>query len=482
MTRFLLGLAGFLGLLLLVGGLWWGIPSKPRAALQASGGDCKRLMVSADGKSLLVAQRGRLTLWNLERLRVAGSTPFHWVDNGLGLEQIWLSADGQKVAFLDERDDPGRVLLWNRLVNKDPVLLPDCWNIVDCNPDSPTLITRGKGGYQLWDVAAGKQRPMPAGLGEKVRAVQQLRDGRILAAEGVIEEGWLTRQIWLRIWDLTSGSVMQVYPDVQQPAMVSANGHLLAAWSGDYGMLFDLKTGRAVHSLRPIDQPTHTRLAEFFSPTGTRLATLLTYRSGGSRMWDFEVWDVNSFPPKRLGTLAYRPSPTPGFSPDGQWLGFWSERAPDSGDWQYEIWDPASSQLLGRISESVRVRPTFAPGSTSIVALVSIPENPGLLDRLLQRRTGSLPINSVKVWTVPDCREIASFPRAECFAYFPDGQQLAVARGDTIELWDIPPRRPLLVEYGLPVLFVLVLLLGVRHCVRFRKKLAEPSAEPVAAA
>ena len=50
----------------------------------------------------------------------------------------------------------------------------------------------------------------------------------------------------------------------------------------------------------------------------------------------------------------------------------------------------------------------------------------------------------------------------------------------TIQVWDLPPRRPWWINYGLPVLFVLLVLLGARHCVRFRKQLTH-SANAVAA-
>ena len=60
-------------------------------------------------------------------------------------------------------------------------------------------------------------------------------------------------------------------------------------------------------------------------------------------------------------------------------------------------------------------------------------------------------------------REVASFSPCDQFTYFP-GQQ---APGDHSGRrhrgnLDIPPRRPWYIDYGLPVLFALLVLIGVR--------------------
>ena len=51
------------------------------------------------------------------------------------------------------------------------------------------------------------------------------------------------------------------------------------------------------------------------------------------------------------------------------------------------------------------------------------------------------------------------------------GLKMAVGREDngTIEIWNIPPRRPWWIEYGLPILFALLLLLACRLVCRFRR-------------
>jgi hypothetical protein len=104
---------------------------------------------------------------------------------------------------------------------------------------------------------------------------------------------------------------------------------------------------------------------------------------------------------------------------------------------------------------------------------------PEVLDRFSNRsRSGRYDFT---VWHVATGQQLVVLRDCNDCAYFPDGKQLAVAHKDgTIEIWDIPPRRPLWIEYGLPVFFVLLLLLACWHCVQFRKKMAQAAGNPPA--
>lgn len=72
------------------------------------------------------------------------------------------------------------------------------------------------------------------------------------------------------------------------------------------------------------------------------------------------------------------------------------------------------------------------------------------------------PAKGVCVWERNTGRELARISHATLFEYFPDGRSLAVSgeKTSSIEIWDIPPCHPWYVEHGLPVAFLLLLLLG----------------------
>jgi hypothetical protein len=108
---------------------------------------------------------------------------------------------------------------------------------------------------------------------------------------------------------------------------------------------------------------------------------------------------------------------------------------------------------------------TFGPDSQTIAGLG--PVKPSAFQLWLARAVPRLARPSseeaVQVWTWPGGQPVAAFPGGPAFAYFAGGRRIAVAATDgTIEIWDIPPRRPWYIHYGLPVLFALLVLLGVR--------------------
>src|SRR5262249_52248798 len=106
--------------------------------------------------------------------------------------------------------------------------------------------------------------------------------------------------------------------------------------------------------------------------------------------------------------------------------------------------------------ELISSSPTFAPDSRSMAAVSSIPAS------LLGQWIGREPYDHcVQLWDVPTGRLLASFSDSLKYVYAPDGQTLITWDG-VINLWDIPPRRPWWIEYGLPLVFAVLVLLAVR--------------------
>jgi WD40 repeat protein len=166
------------------------------------------------------------------------------------------------------------------------------------------------------------------------------------------------------------------------------------------------------------------------------------------------------------------------FSPDGGWLAVDLLGLPGATDWAIlQTASFAHHLALGPLEQE----PVFAPDSRTIVA-DTLPEArpPGWLDRWLgwlgispNQTSGEKQLN---IWDVPEARLLGTIPDAARFAYFPDGKTLAVCSTDgTSQLWDIPPRRPWWIEYGLPVVFACVLLAGCGVAWRFYRPTEGPS-------
>src|SRR5262249_44085761 len=112
-------------------------------------------------------------------------------------------------------------------------------------------------------------------------------------------------------------------------------------------------------------------------------------------------------------------------------------------------------------------------------------EKPGIygwIDTFMRKQLrGPAPTGLLKVVEVPSGRTVASFnddsfssKNGKQFAYLPDGKGIAILKlsEGIIEIWDLPPRRPIWVDYGLPALFILLLLYACWSRMRRRRKVA----------
>jgi hypothetical protein len=248
--------------------------------------------------------------------------------------------------------------------------------------------------------------------------------------------------------------------------LLSPDGRLCAAWELYHGKvpnvirLYELNTGREFGSI-----PTMTSGGGVeFSADGTRLITELDY-----------IWDITVSPPCRLGGEQGQRLQ---FSPDGKWLRAYSCLTGPIDTMAF--FDAATFTKQPMPSEISAL--TIGPDTQSIAgkAQVTASAFQQWLARWLPGPARPPSYEALRVWTFPGWQEIATFPDAEAFAYLPDGRSIAVGRKEgSIEIWDIPPRRPWYIDYGLPVLFALLVLLGVRMVWRaVRRPVARLVASP----
>jgi WD40 repeat protein len=352
--------------------------------------------------------------------------------------------------------------LWQPRNQAAPVPLPGSHDFVDFTSDSQFLVTWNGKTYKFWDVATVEERSLPMEIKGHIDGVHLL-EGQIVVSEYFWRSGWLVDDCWIKLWmlnpKLTILSEPIVLPlNISGPISFSPDGRRLTAWHMVWNpneiKLFEARTGREL-AWFPSSFTGGAVPAQEFSPDGSRLLTD-----------DQTIWDITIMPPRRLGSVDGQ---TVTFSTDGEWVavGKWEETLRASRTWNiFHVANLEKSSIWHTESED---EPRFAADSRTFAA--KIEALPSSFSEFLAKWLPVKPASyseTVKVWQLPGGEEIASCD-GDSFAYFPDGKRLAVARQGIIDLWDIPPHRPWWIDYGLPVLFVLLLMLTCWHCIRFRR-------------
>jgi WD40 repeat protein len=411
-------------------------------------------------------------VWDLARQQQVAVVPYQ----GWGEVDIILAPDGQAAALFQKFPDnpPPYVRLCHFATHQEPIPLPDSDRVVGFTADSKYLLVRHGGSCKIWETASACERAWPLGSPSRIECVTPLGDGRIVLSHSSTEDGWLVNrhetQVWTISADLKTVSEPVVLRDIAGGVTPSPDGRLLAA-SHAYAdkdlflKLVEASSGRELALLR-------TNAGAHFSSDGSRMVV-----SGGFEK--HTIWDVTCRPPRQLGSLDAN---TLSLSPDGRWLiaeySTWRRKTLLDNRW--EIFEAAS---LDKTVPTIYSQPTVAPDGRSFAAQSPFAEPSSIGQFLAKWLPGRVAASSnwrIQVRQLPGGREIGSFADGRCCAYFPDGLTMAVGRSDdgTIEIWDMPPRRPWWIEYGLPVLFVLLTLLALRRCVRFRRTVA-PSYDDV---
>src|SRR5262249_34741805 len=155
-----------------------------------------------------------------------------------------------------------------------------------------------------------------------------------------------------------------------------------------------------------------------------------------------QLWDIAAAPPRLLSSEDQMRLE---FSPDGKWLRGWRSTV---GPYETSMVFDAATFTRQRVpAETIEL--TFAPDNRTIAARAQVTSSSlqQWLERFLPGPSRPPSYEAVQVWTFPDWKEIAAFPRGRCFAFFPDGRSLAVGHEDgRIEIWDLPPKRAWWIE------------------------------------
>jgi hypothetical protein len=472
--RFVLGMATLVALLGMTAGLWWFFPPLPRVSWQFVL-PIDSVHLSGNGKVVaIISGKRELTLWDAESGSfLARQTTLH----DLSLPIISTAGD---VVVLQEWEGqsqgsmylivPYPPQLWKPASGRKSLQLPG---------GSPTCYSAKEGLFvllhadpndKLCDIQTGKARLLPDAMKDFSWA-QVLNDGRILGR--VIDEKGL-----VTAWDLTAGKNLLPLPGAERDFVFSPDGRRVAAKAGPAVKIWDVLNGSEHATIsRGIERTAPSR----FSPDGTRL---VTFNSDSAFVVE-RLWNIEAKPPREEGPpQPDARHPCYHFSPDGKWIMATAYPGityrPTSTEYKiYPVSDFSRPVLSWEEKASSLPAPQFAPDSRSVfIAELEEHSSSGFLEWLLGPRATSRVL--LKALDLPSGRELAVFDRGppvggfgHQFAFMPDGKGLLAWQERVVEIWDIPPRRPWWIEYGLPAVFGLLLLLGVRLVWRSFRNRAE---------
>lgn len=469
--RFLLSLAGIVAGLLFIGLLWAWL--SPRAKDRWPAGPFDSIQVSEDGSTVAAFNISQVELWDVvsgqrrfrDEHRAAGDSP-------LARLRCWLSPDIRTIAFdlgaWEPQSFHRRVRWWNTASSERPIVLHDEGGIHGLAADGRILITRDATGFSLWNMATGKERARPDDMGPIVGRPQGGANGRLFAIDRMPGS-----PSGLRIWDLTKGKLLHTIAEARPPAAISPDGSMLAGQSGGHGVLWNLNNNREVAVLHR-EHLVRTVSEYEYSPDGQRLLIHLAVDAKDPRPDEatetssIQLWDVASSSPSCLKEFDLARLT---FGGKGKWL-----LVDKTGGLGPAIWDMRTCEEVCQLpffDDHFWPQLMFSPdGKTVAFSSVQVEVRHGLLESLLTWfRKPEQSRRSCRVWDIERREEIACFWDVDAFSYFPDGKCIAISkRIGTLEIWDLPPRRYFLIEYGLPVLFGMLLLAGIWHIRQFRKR------------
>jgi WD40 repeat protein len=475
LPRFMLSLAGIVAGLAVTAGLWLWVPFFPKFRWTTPA-PLLGAWLSSSGRTLVaVHEENVLTVWDVStgqlRARLSG---LHC--HPRNLPDFWMSPDDQLLAY----PFGSHMRFWDLVANQERYIEPFAqslpWTMLG---DGETLVTRPGGFFNLRTGYLGPtSRELDRYMEDGWRYVQAAGNRVVLLAL------WTTEHSYdVAVWD--HGAQALALPELQFLAntlgdlefftQLDRTGTRLAVLHGPTAQLWDLTTRTRVASFAEAGH----YLAPFaFSPHGSHLLlacdTMPVHSENAGKT--MQVWDIAAQPPRRIvsAPLTYGM-----FSPDGRWFFTPASRTiyelatareipvavfyTVDGNRGPPVYSANNKFLVGYCEEAPRLAwlPSWAPWKPDAANSLEI------IEVATGRRDTSLPMARPTQMNGPDwglCRWQGT------------EKILTVDCHGTVSVWDLPPRRPGWIDYGLPAVFGLLVLLGVWLVWRAVRK--APATEP----
>jgi WD40 repeat protein len=269
-------------------------------AHRRSAGLCSVLAFSPDGKHLLA---GTLAAMACRYDAATGKLLHAWETcEERPASRLALAASAGLVASRSQDGDVFLVSLTNgKRLRRFRAPQPGGDGELALSPDGKVLAWTGHGRrfIRLWDVATGKQLPMPAGHEAAVTLLAFHPRGHLIVTSGL--------DATVRLWEANTGKQRHCWTEPEAPLRClafSPDGKCLASGNAENTIrLWDVATAKEKRSIAPDDEPLAQVSGLAFSPAGV----LLTWASVPGTI---RLWDANTGKKRTQVELGPLPSPT----------------------------------------------------------------------------------------------------------------------------------------------------------------------------
>ena len=370
---------------------------------------------SPDGKTLVSASLGEITLWDaktLRRLSTMKDTP--------GVVHIAFSPNGRMLASVNNQ---GIVKSWDVITGQELLTfkVSERFYSVAFSPDSTMLLAGNTDGtIRRWDTNTWQGTVLLAKHAASVNSLAFSPDGKLLASTS--SDG--TLKLWNTSTWRDESATLPLDKAGGLSVAFSHDGKVLAAGTSTFAknfvLLWDVSERRELATLHGYAQNV-TSLA--FSPDDKTLAS-------SSDDHTVKLWDMSSR--QLLASLQHSASVVSvAFSPDGNTLAS-GGRDEDN---RLRLWDLSTRQELTTFKHPGAVPISFSPDGKIFVTT----------DPYEPRSTAS--DYPVKLWDVSTGRELTTLTghpgNVFAVAFSPDRKMFASASYGMVKLWEMGTWRPL---------------------------------------